>query len=102
MRFSMNTTASRLWRQLVDKPLRTKGTCALALATCSTSIARADATLTYELTDADSNKTVKKFSTARFFIRIEDPATPDQYLLFQAGKFFPLFAVARQSSPMHG
>mgnify|MGYP001812982343 FL=1 len=93
MRFSMNTTVRRLWRLLLDTPLRTTGICALALATCSTSIARADATLTYELTDADGNKTVKKFSTARFYMRIEDATTPDQYLLFEAGKFFPLFAV---------
>lgn len=93
MRFSMTTTARRLWRQLIDKPLRTMGICALALAACSTSIARADATLTYELTDADGSKTVKKFSTARFYVRIEDPTTPDQYLLFEAGKFFPLYAV---------
>lgn len=95
MRFSMNTTAHRLWRLLADKPLRTMGICTLALATCSTSIARADATLSYELSDPDGKKMVKKFSTSHFFIRIDDPSTPDQHLLFQAGKFFPLFSVDR-------
>jgi len=55
--------------------------------------AGADATLTYELTSAGDSKTVKQFSMARFFVRIDDPAEKDQYLLFQAGKFFPLFSV---------
>lgn len=93
MRFSMNTTARRHWRLLVEKPLRTTGIFALALVTCSTSIAHADATLTYELSGPDGEKMVKKFSTVNFFIRVDDPSTPDQHLLFQAGKFFPLFSV---------
>jgi hypothetical protein len=58
-----------------------------------TKLVSADATLTYQLVEADGSKAEKKFSTARFFIRIDDPADKDQYLLFQAGKFFPLFSV---------
>ena len=65
----------------------------LALAAGSVSLSHADAMLTYELTDADGNKSVKQFGIARFFARIEDPADEDHYLLYQAGKFFPLFAV---------
>jgi hypothetical protein len=53
----------------------------------------ADATLTYELSGPNAEKTVKKFSLARFFVRIDDPAESERYLLFQAGKFFPLYAV---------
>ena len=53
----------------------------------------ADAALTYELSSAGDSKTVKQFSMARFFVRIDNPAEKDQYLLFQAGKFFPLFSV---------
>jgi len=67
--------------------------CVMTLAACGVSAVHADATLTYELTEADGNKTVKQFSTARFFVRIDDPADTNQYLLFQAGKFFPLYSV---------
>jgi hypothetical protein len=93
MRFSMNTTARRYWRLLVEKPLITTGIFALVLVTCSTSIAHADATLTYELSGPDGEKMVKEFSTSKFFVRIDDPSTPDQHLLFQAGRFFPLYSV---------
>jgi len=93
MRFSMNTTVRRHWRLLAEKPLITTGIFALALVTCSASIAHADATLTYELSGPDGEKMVKKFSTSKFFVRIDDPSTPDQHLLFQAGRFFPLYSV---------
>jgi hypothetical protein len=53
----------------------------------------ADASLTYSLSDPEGNKAVKHFSVARFFARIDDPADSDNYLLYQAGKFFPLFSV---------
>jgi hypothetical protein len=66
---------------------------AMVLAACGVSSVHADAALTYELTGDGNSKTVKQFSMARFFIRIDDPADKDQYLLFQAGKFFPLFSV---------
>jgi hypothetical protein len=69
---------------------------ALVLAACSVSAVHADAALTYELTGDGDSKTVKQFSMARFFIRIDDPAKKDQYLLFQAGKFFPLFSVDQE------
>jgi len=60
--------------------------------------AGADATLKYELTEADGSKTEKNFSAARFFVRIDDPADKERYLLYQAGKFFPLFSVDQAKS----
>jgi hypothetical protein len=93
MRLSMNLTTLRTWPLSASQPLKKLGLTAVALAACVTPIAHADATLTYELTGTDGSKTVKKFSTTRFHIRIEDPAAADQYLLFEAGKFFPLYAV---------
>ena len=71
---------------------------AMVLAACGVSAVHADAALTYELTGDGDSKTVKQFSMARFFIRIDDPADEDKYLLFQAGKFFPLFSVDKASS----
>jgi len=58
----------------------------------------ADSTLTYELTGPDAGKTVKKFSISRFFVRIDDPADDKRYMIFQAGKFFPLFSVDTATS----
>jgi hypothetical protein len=62
------------------------------------SMAGADATFTYELTEADGKKTVKTFSTARLYVRIDDAADEKRYLLFEAGKFFPLYAVDQAKS----
>ena len=61
-------------------------------------LAGADATLTYELTEADGSKAGKKFSTARFYVRIDDAADEKNYLLFEAGKFFPLYTVDQANS----
>jgi len=102
MRLSMNLTTLRTWPLSASQPLKKLGLTAVALAACSLSMAHADATLTYELSGADGGKTVKKFSTARFFIRIDDPADKDQYLLFQAGKFFPLFSVDQANTNYTG
>ena len=60
--------------------------------------ASADARLSFELTEADGSKGVKQFSIARFFVRIDDPSDKERYLLYQAGKFFPLFAVDQTNS----
>lgn len=65
-----------------------------ALAGCCVSAAYGDATLVYELAGPDSPKAEKTFSVARFWVRVDDPAEKDQYLLFQAGKFFPMYRVA--------
>ena len=73
--------------------LKRLGMLALALAGCGVSAVHADATLTYELSGPETGKTVKRFSIARFFVRIDDPAQTERYLLFQAGKFFPVYAV---------
>ncbi len=66
---------------------------ALLVAGCSASLAHADATFSYELIASDTEKMVKNFSVARFFVRIDDPARADHFHLFQAGKFFPMYAV---------
>jgi hypothetical protein len=64
-----------------------------ALAGCCISAVYGDATLVYELGGPDSPKAEKAFSVARFWVRVDDPAEKDQYLLFQAGKFFPMYRV---------
>lgn len=82
--------------------LKSFGLCALVLGVCGAPAAYADATLTYELSGPETNKTVKKFSLARFFARIDDPAEAERYLLFQAGKFFPLYAVDKANQTYTG
>lgn len=69
-----------------------------AVTLAFTRLAGADATLTYELTEGDGSKSVKKFSTSRFYVRIDDPAQEKRFLLFEAGKFFPLYAVDQAKS----
>ena len=69
-----------------------------ALILSFTAPAGADATLTYELTEADGSKTEKKFSTARLYVRIDDSADEKRYLLFEAAKFFPLYSVNQAES----
>ena len=65
---------------------------ALALFAAS-SMARADATLVYELTDPASRTSEKTFAISHFFVRAESSDQTDHYLLFQAGKFFPVYRV---------
>lgn len=55
--------------------------------------APADATLTYELIGPDSTSNTKTLAIARFFARVDDTEKKDTYLIYQAGKFFPLFEV---------
>ena len=55
---------------------------ALVLSACGASLTQADATFSYELSGPDDNKTVKQFSIARFFVRVDDPAKEKQFLLF--------------------
>jgi hypothetical protein len=64
----------------------------LLLAACTGQVV-ADATLTYELTGPNDAGTTKTLAIARFFARVDDSAKPDSYLLYQAGKFFPLYEV---------
>lgn len=77
-------------KSLMPKKL---GVCALVLGVCGAPVTYADATLTYELSGPETEKTVKQFSLARFFARIDGPAVAERYLIFQAGKFFPVYAV---------
>lgn len=64
--------------------------CSLALC-----VARADVTLEYALTDSRAGAVNKKMkiSVSRFFARVDSSDRPDEFLLFQAGKFFPLYRV---------
>lgn len=55
--------------------------------------ALADATLVYELTGPGADKAVKTVAIARFWARVDDPADEGRFLLFQAGKFFPMYRV---------
>ena len=57
----------------------------------------ADARLIFDLTGPDSESQTKTISLARFFARIDDPAEPNSYLLYQAGKFFPLYRVDQEA-----
>jgi hypothetical protein len=66
---------------------------AVAVGALCASAVGADATLTYELTGPDGDKTSKTLSIARFFARVDDDSQPGIFLLYQAGKFFPLYRV---------
>jgi hypothetical protein len=70
----------------------------LAVLASGTSAALADATLTYALTDADAGTVGKQIAIARFFARVDSSDRPGEYLLFQAGKFFPLYRVSTEES----
>jgi len=65
----------------------------MAAAGCIATAAYGDALLTYELTRPGAEARVQKVAIARFFARVEDSTKPDTYLLFQGGKFVPLFEV---------
>jgi hypothetical protein len=53
----------------------------------------ADATLVYELKGPDSEAVRKTLYASRFFVRAESSEDEGRFLLFQAGKFFPLYSV---------
>jgi hypothetical protein len=95
MRLSINLPVSlpSLSPAQVEKQIFKNKMLAAVLALFGAASVHADATLTYELTAADGSKNTKKFSTARFYVRIDDPVDKESYLLFEAGKFFPLYAV---------
>jgi hypothetical protein len=59
--------------------------------------AHADAALTFELAGPTAESQTKTISLARFFARIDDPAEPNSFLLYQAGKFFPLYQVDQEA-----
>lgn len=63
-----------------------------ALSTTSLS-AKSDATLVYQLQASGSVAVDRTISISRFFARVDASETPGEYLLFQAGKFFPLYSV---------
>ncbi len=71
---------------------RLLGCCMVALW-ASGRLALADATLVYGLDTGSNEKVEKTFSIARFFVRVDSSDEQGRYLLFQAGKFFPLFSV---------
>lgn len=63
-----------------------------------TSPAGADVTLNYELTEPDGHTTTKTFSTARFYVRVDDSTEDKRHLLFEAGRFFSLYRVDESKS----
>jgi hypothetical protein len=67
----------------------------LALAACGagSSMSHADATLVYSLRQTGVEPVEKTLSIARFFARVDSADENGRYLLFQAGKFFPLYDV---------
>ncbi len=64
----------------------------LGFGMCAAGV-QADATLVYTLTDGTAGSVEKKISLTRFFARVDSSDRPDEYLLYQAGKFFPLYRV---------
>lgn len=67
---------------------------ALALLTAlSATQAAADATLVFTFTEPEGTQLEKTLSVARFWARVDDPRETEQFLLYQAGKFFPLYRV---------
>ena len=66
---------------------------ALALGAWLTTPVLADASFSYKLTEADNTSTEKTISIAGLFARIEQTGDTGSYLLYQAGKFFPLYRV---------
>ena len=86
-------SASGMSSRARSKARRLAAILVMIQAACWVPQAMADASLTYSLSGTDDDKAVKHFSVARFFARIEDPADSDNYLVFQAGRFFPLFSV---------
>jgi hypothetical protein len=67
--------------------------CSLVVLWACSPLAHADATLVYELDHPTAGKIEKRLSLSRFFARIDFSNEEGRYLLFQAGKFFPLFSV---------
>ena len=100
MKFSIYQAASEVGSVLAGKakPKKILGLCAFALAGFGVSVTQADATFSYELSAADDKNSVKQFSIARFFVRIDDPDEEKRFLLFQAGRFFPVYAVNEAES----
>lgn len=66
---------------------------ATILAAALGSAAQADATLTYELGGGDGAPVTKTLAVSGFFARVDSSDQPERFLLFQAGKFFPLYRV---------
>lgn len=62
----------------------------------SLSVARADVTLVYGLKDGSSEAVEKQLYLSRFFARVDSSDEDGAYLLFQAGKFFPLYRVSEK------
>ncbi len=60
-------------------------------------VVHADARLVYDVTTEVGEDAAKTLSVARFFVRVESSDQAGEYLLFQAGKFFPLFRVDVQN-----
>ena len=66
---------------------------ALAALMAASLPALSDATLVFELDGANGTPLEMTVSIARFFARVDSSDDQDRFLLFQAGKFFPLYSV---------
>lgn len=53
----------------------------------------ADATFTFDLSEPDGRKTVKNIAIWGFWARVDDPSEAQRFVLYQAGKFFPMYSV---------
>jgi hypothetical protein len=67
------------------------------LLVCCAVSAQADVALSFKLSNKDAESGTRTISISQFFARIDDPAKPGEYLIYQAGKFFPLYAVDNES-----
>ncbi|MGD8931669.1 MAG: hypothetical protein PVI52_03800 [Chromatiales bacterium] len=76
-------------KRLLNIVIAITGICALNV--------HADATLTFVLDGPEMEPKTKTLSLSRFFIRIDDTSQPNDFLLFQAGKFFPLYQVDQEA-----
>lgn len=67
--------------------------CSIAVLWACGPLAHADATLVYELEGQPQGPVQKTLSVSRFFVRVDSSGEEGRHLLFQAGKFFPLFSI---------
>lgn len=82
-----------------DLPLMRLAKIALIWAGCCASLARAEATLVYETTDAAGAKTQHTFSISGRFVRMDsDPREQSGYALFDSGRMVMFFVDEKEKS----
>ena len=73
--------------------MKSIGIAAFTAAALGAGSACADATLVYRSTGLDAGVVETTLSVSRFFVRVDASDRENEYLLFQAGKYFPLYRV---------